>query len=83
MNKFEELERIQKLRQNNVLTEQEFEFEKQKILNDTSADTNNTTTQNEKLKQRIKPCEIVLIVVLIVVVRIYNVYYCQGSYKQL
>ena len=76
MNKFEELEKLQYLRQSNAITEKEFENEKQKILNDTSAETINTTIPNKKIKQKIKPWEIVLIIVLIVVVRIYKNCHC-------
>ena len=61
MNKFEELEKLQYLKQNNAITDKEFENEKQKILNDTSAETINTNIPNKKAKQKIKPWEIVLI----------------------
>lgn len=76
MNKFEELEKLQYLKQNNAITDKEFENEKQKILNDTSAETINTNIPNKKAKQKIKPWEIVLIVVLIVIVRIYKNCHC-------
>lgn len=81
MNKFEELERIQKLRQSNVLTEQEFEIEKQKILNDTSTEATNTTP-NGKGKQKIKPWQIVVMIILIILARFYNSRSCERIYQQ-
>ncbi len=81
MNKFEELERIQKLRQNNVLTEKEFEAEKQKILNDTSSEKPNR--ESKKVKQKMKPWQIIVMILLMIVVRIYSVRYQRGSYRQL
>lgn len=81
MNKFEQLEKLQYLRQNNAITEQEFETEKKKILNDTSSEK--TNRQSKKVKRKMKPWQIILITILIIVIRIYNSCFCYGSYRQL
>ena len=73
MNKFEELEKLQYLRKNNAITEQEFENEKQKILNNTSAER--VATTNKKVKSKMQPWKIILIIVAIIVARIYNNWY--------
>lgn len=70
MNKFEQLEKLQYLRQNNAITEQEFETEKKKILNDTSSEK--TNRESKKVKQKMKPWQIILLIILTIVVRIYN-----------
>lgn len=48
MSKYEDLERLQKLKENGVLTEQEFEEEKKKILNE--ADNTKVETKKEEKK---------------------------------
>ena len=50
MSKYEDLERLQKLKENGVLTEQEFEEEKKKILNE----ADNTKVETKKKKRKIK-----------------------------
>lgn len=76
MNKFEDLERLQYLRQNNAITEQEFEEEKKRILNDTSSE--NTNRESKKVKPKMKPSQIILVIILtivfIAVARIYNIW---------
>lgn len=71
MNKFEELEKLQYLKENKAITEQEFEIEKNKILNDTSNEE--TTGENKKDKAKIKPWQIILIIISSVVIRNYNI----------
>lgn len=71
MNKFEELEKLQYLKENKAITEQEFEIEKNKILNDTSNEE--TTRENKKAKAKIKPWQIILIIISSVVIRNYNI----------
>lgn len=76
MSKFEDLERLQYLRQNNAITEQEFEEEKKRILNDTSSE--NTNRESKKVKPKMKPSQIILVIILtivfIAVARIYNIW---------
>lgn len=76
MNKFEDLERLQYLRENKAITEQEFEIEKQRILNDTSSE--NTNRESRKVKPKMKPSQIILVIILtivfIAVARIYNIW---------
>ena len=76
MNKFEDLERLQYLRQNNAITEQEFEEEKKKILNSTLSE--NTNRESKKVKPKMKPSQIILVIILtivfIAVARIYNIW---------
>lgn len=75
MNKVEELEKLQYLKQNNAITEQEFETEKQKILNNTSSE--NPNRESKKAKPKMKPSQIVLVIILtivfVAVARIYNI----------
>lgn len=75
MSKYEELEKLQYLRQNNAITEQEFETEKQRILNDTLSETINR--ESKKVKPRMKPSQIILVIILtivfIAVARIYHI----------
>lgn len=47
MEKFEELEKLQNLKSNGIITEEEFEIEKHKILNNTS-DNTKVKTGNKK-----------------------------------
>lgn len=47
MEKFEELEKLQNLKSNGTITQEEFEIEKQKILNNTS-DNTKVKTRNKK-----------------------------------
>ena len=47
MEKFEELEKLQNLKSNGTITEEEFEIEKYKILNNTS-DNKKVKTGNKK-----------------------------------
>lgn len=76
MSKFEDLERLQYLRQNNAITEQEFEEEKKRILNGTSSE--NTNRESKKVKPKMKPSQIILVIILtivfITVARIYNIW---------
>ena len=76
MSKFEDLERLQYLRQNNAITEQEFEEEKKRILNGTSSE--NTNRESKTVKPKIKPSQIILVIILtivfITVARIYNIW---------
>ena len=76
MSKYEELERLQYLRQNNAITEQEFEEEKKRILNDTSSE--NPNRESKKVKPKMKPSQIILVIILtivfITVARIYNIW---------
>lgn len=78
MNKFEKLERLQYLRQNNAITEKEFETEKKKILKDTSSEK--TNIESKKVKQTMKLWQIVLMIILIIVARIYSNFFCNGCY---
>ena len=64
MGKYEELERLQKLKENGALTEEEFEKEKKIILSDTL--NNNTNKVNQEVKQENKTWKVVKIVILIV-----------------
>ena len=76
MSKYEELEKLQYFRQNNAITEQEFETEKQRILNDTSSE--NPNRESKKVKPKMKPSQIILVIILtivfITVARIYNIW---------
>ncbi len=75
MSKYEELEKLQYLKQNNAITEQEFETEKQRILSDTSSENSNRETK--KAKPKMKPSQIILVIILtivfVAVARIYNI----------
>ena len=77
MSKYEELEKLQYFRQNNAITEQEFETEKQRILNDTSSE--NPNRESKKVKPKMKPSQIILVIILtivfITVARIYNIWF--------
>lgn len=54
MGKYEELEKLQKLKEDGILTEQEFETEKQKILNE---DNSTEKKEAEKKETEKKPAE--------------------------
>lgn len=75
MSKFEDLERLQYLRENKAITDEEFETEKKKILNSTSSE--NTNRESKKVKPKMKPSQIILVIILtivfIIVARIYNI----------
>ena len=56
MKKFEDLQRLQELKEKGVITEQEFEIEKSKILNNGNAkqNNNNNNNNNELSEKKIK-----------------------------
>ena len=73
MNKYEELEKLQNLRQNKAITEQEFETLKKSILNNNFSNTTyKENKKTEKVKHKMKALQIILKVVSIVLVRIYS-----------
>ena len=48
MGKYEDLEKLQKLKENGALSEQEFESEKQKVLNETDITNEDKSKENEE-----------------------------------
>lgn len=76
MSKFEDLERLQYLRENKAITDEEFETEKKRILNSTSSE--NPNIESKKVKPKMKPSQIILVIILtivfIAVARIYNIW---------
>lgn len=78
-NKYNELERLNKLKESGTITEQEFEIEKTKILNNNKSNSNN----NKSLKIIVKVFCILSIIALIttIVIGIINVSY-NNKYEQ-
>lgn len=72
MSRIEDLEKLQKLKESGMLTDEEFEKEKRIILSETSG--NDTSRKNKKVKQKMKPWQIVVMIILVILARIYNIW---------
>ena len=72
MSRIEDLEKLQHLKESGILTDEEFEKEKRIILNDASS--NNAKIEHKKVKQKIKPWQIVVMIILVILARIYNIW---------
>lgn len=78
MGKIEDLEKLQHLKEIGALTDEEFEKEKKIILSETSQNTSSKVN-----KPKMKLWQIIIMIILIIVARLYNICYCRRSYQQL
>lgn len=81
-NKYDDIEKLLELKKKGTITEEEFETEKRKILNDTPNNIENNDISNKKAKQKIKPWQIVVMIILIILARFYNSRSCERIYQQ-
>lgn len=72
MSRIEDLEKLQRLKESGILTDEEFEKEKNLILNDAS--NQNTVRKHKKNRQKMKPWQIIVMIILIILARIYNIW---------
>lgn len=79
-NKYDDIEKLLELKKKGTITEEEFEKEKKIILGETPQNTPNKV--NTKVKQKMKPWQIIIMILLIIVARIYNICFYRGTYPK-